>query len=110
MGDCLIDKREKVKMPVELRYHFMCKNEPISKGQQIILLDWELNELARNIMRTNTDTSSIEEKIRNKFYDFMKERDFYFVMGTHFRFKTWMIIGILYLKKKDEKQKNIFDF
>jgi hypothetical protein len=110
IGDFLVEKREKVKMPVELRYHFRCKNDPTCKGHQIILLDWELNELARNIMRTDTDPILIEEKVRNKFFDFMKERDLYFVMGTHFRFKTWMIIGIFYFKKKDEKQKNLLDF
>ncbi|WP_141241645.1 hypothetical protein [Methanosarcina spelaei] len=106
----MIDKRERVKMPVELRYHFRCKNDPTCKGHHIILLDWELNELARNIMQKDIDTASIEEKIRNKFYDYMKERDLYFVMGTHFRFKTWMIIGIFYLRKEDKKQKNLFDF
>ncbi len=110
MGDYLVEKREKVKMPVELRYHFRCKNDPTCKGHQIILLDWELNELARNVMRTDIDPASIEEKIRNKFYDFMKERDIYFVMGTHFRFKTWMIIGIFYLRKEGKKQKELFDF
>jgi hypothetical protein len=110
MGDYLVEKKEKVKMPVELRYHFRCKNDPICKGHQIILLDWEFNELARNIMRKDTDPASIEEKIRNKFYDYMKERDLYFVMGTHFRFKTWMIIGIFYLRKENKKQKELFDF
>jgi hypothetical protein len=110
MGDFLVEKREKVKMPVELRYHFRCKNDSACKGHKIILLDWELNELARNIMRTDTDPISIEEKIKYKFYNSMQEKDLYFVMGTHFRFKTWMIIGIFYLKKKDEKQKNLFDF
>lgn len=110
MGDYLVEKREKVKMPVELRYHFRCKNDPTCKGHQIILLDWELNELARNVMRENANPKSIEEKIRYKFFDSMQERDLYFVLGTHFRFKTWMIIGIFYLKKKDEKQKNLFDF
>lgn len=110
MGDFLVEKREKVKMPVELKYHFRCKNEPECKGHHIILLDWELNELARKIMRTDNDSASIENKIRNKFYDFMKERDLYFVMGTHFRFKTWMIIGIYYLKKEDKKQRKLFDF
>lgn len=110
MGDFLVEKREKVKMPVELRYNFRCKNDPSCKGHQIILLDWELNELARNVMRTDTDPISIEEKIRSKFFHSMQERDLYFVMGTHFRFKTWMIIGIFYLKKNDEKQKKLFDF
>ncbi|MDI9395717.1 MAG: hypothetical protein QM426_10050 [Euryarchaeota archaeon] len=110
VGDYLVEKREKVKMPVELRYIFRCKNDPRCKGHKIILLDWELNELARNVMRTDKDPTSIEKKIRSKFYDFMKERDLYFVMGTHFLFKTWMIIGIFYFKKEDKKQKELFDF
>jgi hypothetical protein len=110
MGDFLVEKREKVKMPIELRYNFRCKHETACKGHQIILLDWELNELARKVMRVDKDPILIEEKIRYKFFDFMSERDLYFVMGTHFRFKTWMIIGIFYLNKKDEKQKKLFDF
>lgn len=110
MGDFLVEKREKVKMPVELKYNFKCNNDPACKGHQIILLDWEFNELARNVMRADEDPISIEQKIRCKFLDFMLERDLYFVMGTHFRFKTWMIIGIFYLNKKDEKQKKLFDF
>jgi len=48
-GDYL-EKREKVKMPVELRYIFRCKDEAECRGHKIILLDWELNELARNVM------------------------------------------------------------
>ena len=96
IGDFLTEKKEKVKMPIELRYNFTCKNEPRCKGHQVILLDWELNELARNVMRTDKAPASIEEKLRKKFLDFMNERDLYFVMGTHFRFKTWMIIGIFY--------------
>lgn len=104
-GDYL-EKREKVKMPVELRYIFKCKDEAECKGHKIILLDWELNELARNVMRRDNDSKLIEEKIRTKFFDFMKTRDLYFFMGTHFRFGTWIIIGIFY-PKQQKKEKTV---
>ncbi|MCL7410323.1 MAG: hypothetical protein M8350_00715 [Methanosarcinaceae archaeon] len=88
--------REKVKMPIEFRYIFKCKDEPECTGHKIILIDWELNELARNIMRKDKDPDVIKEKIKNKLFDYMKTRDLYFFMGTHFRFGTWIIIGIFY--------------
>ena len=94
-GDYL-ERRERVKMPVELRYRFRCSDEPGCKGHNIILIDWELNELARNVMRREKDLKVIEEKIRTRFFDFMKTRDLYFFMGTHFRFGSWLIIGIFY--------------
>jgi len=98
-GDYL-EKREKVKMPVDLRYQFKCKDEPDCKGHNIILIDWELNELARNVMRNEKDKKIIEDKIKNKFFDFMKTRDLYFFMGTHFRYSTWIIIGLFYPQKR----------
>lgn len=94
-GDYL-ERRERVKMPVELRYHFRCRGEPECKGHNIILIDWELNELTRNVMRREKDLKVIEEKVRTRFFDFMKTRDLYFFMGTHFRFGSWLIIGIFY--------------
>lgn len=95
-----LETREKVKMPVELRYKFKCKDEPECKGHTIILIDWELNELARKVMRNEKDKKIIEEKIKLKFFDFMKTRDLYFLMGTHFRFYTWIIIGLFYPEKR----------
>ncbi len=94
-GDYL-ERRERVKMPVELKYRFRCRDEPECRGHNIILIDWELNELARNVMRRENDRKVIEEKIKARFFDFMKTRDMYFFMGTHFRFGSWLIIGIFY--------------
>jgi hypothetical protein len=107
-GDYL-EKREKVKMPVELSYQFKCKDEPECKGHNIILIDWELNELARNVMRKEKDKKIIEAKIKNKFFDFMKTRDLYFFMGTHFRFGTWIIIGLFYPEKRKGIQTKLTD-
>jgi hypothetical protein len=109
LADDYLEKREKVKMPVELRYQFKCKDEPECKGHDIILIDWELNELARNLMRKEKDKKIIEDKIKNKFFDFMKTRDLYFFMGTHFRFGTWIIIGLFYPQKRKGIQMKLGD-
>ncbi|MDF1534248.1 MAG: hypothetical protein P1P69_07070 [Methanosarcinaceae archaeon] len=102
--------REKVKMPIEFRYIFKCKDEPECTGHKIILIDWELNELPRNIMRKDKDPDVIKEKIKNKLFDHMKTRDLYFFMGTHFRFGTWIIIGIFYPPQPEKLvQKTLFD-
>ena len=106
-----LEKREKVKMPVELRYIFKCKDEEqCKKPHKLILIDWELNELTRNILRRYRDKSLIEQKIKEKFFGFMKERDLYFFLGTHFRFSTWMIIGIFYPQKNLRVQKAFDQF
>lgn len=109
MAGDFLEKREKVKMPVELRYHFKCENEPECKGHNIILIDWELNELTRSLMRKENDPQILEKKIREKFFDFMKSRDLYFFMGTHFRFGTWIIIGIFYpqLERESNQKKTV---
>lgn len=109
LADDYLEKREKVKMPVELRYKFKCKDEPECKGHNIILIDWELNELARNLMRREKDKKTIEDKIKNKFFDFMKTRDLYFFMGTHFRYGTWIIIGLFYPQKRKGIQLKLGD-
>jgi hypothetical protein len=94
-------------MPIELRYKFKCDNEPDCKGHNIILIDWELNELARNVLKTEADAEKARRKITEKFYDFMLERDLYFILGTHFKYGTWMIIGLFYPPKGLLSQKSI---
>jgi hypothetical protein len=101
-GDFLV-RKERVKMPVEVRYTFTCSSEPTCKEHTIILIDWELNELTRNILRKEKDKERIKQKIKQKFYDFMLQRDLYFFVGTHFRFGTWMIIGLFYPTKNNSE-------
>jgi hypothetical protein len=106
-----LEKRERVKMPIELRYIFKCKNEEeCKKPHRMILIDWELNELTRNILKQHQDKNTIEQKIKDKFSDFMKERDLYFFLGTHFRWGTWIIIGLFYPHKNLRVQKALDQF
>ena len=111
LTESFLERREKVKLPVEVRYVFRCRGEKVcKKPHKIIVIDWEVNELVRNVMRRTKDVNEIKRKIRWRFYDFMKKRDLYFVVGTHFKFPKWLIIGILYPKKGILAQKSIGEY
>jgi len=93
----------KIKLGQESRYKFYCEKRAgccADRLHNMEIHDWEANELFRSIIRTEKKTILIRQKMRAKFYDWMvKERDMYFMMGTHHVFKTWMIVSVLYLRK-----------
>jgi len=109
MGDFL-EKGEKARMPVEVRYTFRCEGEEACRGHKIILLDWELNETVRNIVREEREPEAMKKRIREQLFELLKEKEFYFIMGTHFIYGTWMITGIFYPEKENRNQSSIFDF
>jgi len=92
----------KIKLGQESRYRFYCEKHLLccaSRPHNMEIHDWEANELFRSIIRTEKKEVLIRQKMRAKFYDWMvKERDMYFMMGTHHVFKTWMIVSVLYLR------------
>ncbi len=70
--------------------------------------DWEIAELYRNCEEYRKkgkykDDAEVFEKIKQKmFNELPAKKDLYFVVGTHFRFPTYMIVGALYPKKTDK--------
>jgi hypothetical protein len=94
----------KVRLGQESKYTFKCQEgascECTYNSHHMLILDWEVNELYRNV-RKNTPVDQIESKMRAKWLDFMRTRDLYFMMGTHHRWKNWMIVSVLYLRKPD---------
>jgi hypothetical protein len=109
MGDFL-EKGVKARMPVEIKYTFRCEGEEACKGHKIVLLDWELNETVRNIVREEREHGAVKKRIREQLFEFLKEKELYFIMGTHFTYGTWLITGIFYPDKESGNQKSIFDF
>ena len=109
MGDFL-EKGEKAAMPVEVKYIFRCEGEDACRGHKIILLDWELNETVRNIVRGERAPGAVKKKIREQLFELLKEKELYFIMGTHFIYGTWMITGIFCPEKENRNQSSIFDF
>ncbi|AKB19094.1 MULTISPECIES: hypothetical protein [unclassified Methanosarcina] len=109
MGDFL-EKGEKARMPVEVRYTFRCEGEEACRGHRINLLDWELNETVRNIVREKREHEAVKKKIEEQLFELLKEKELYFIMGTHFTYGTWMITGIFCPEKEGRNQSSIFDF
>lgn len=108
MGDFLEKGEKTARMPVEVRYFFRC--EEACRGHKLILLDWEFNETVRNIIRDEQEPAAVGRKIKEHFSDLMKERELYFIMGTHFTYGTWMITGLFCPEKNGKLQSSLSGF
>lgn len=109
IGDFL-EKGEKFRMPVEVRYIFKCKGEKACRGHKIVLLDWEFNEGIRRTIRENQEQASFEKEIKEYASSIMNEKEVYFIMGTHFTFGTWMIIGLYFPERGFRNQSKLSGF
>lgn len=94
----------KVKLGQISKYRFFCE-EPKgccdNRPHNMEIRDWEANELYRNIIRRDTNHAAIREKMKFKLFDWLRaKREAYFLMGTHHRWKVWMIGSVLYPPKK----------
>ena len=91
-----------VKLKQESIYHFVCQNRQgctcLNQPHRMGIHDWEANELYRNVVSRDKDRRVIEAKMREKWFDWMKTRDLYFMMGTHHRWKNWLVVSVLYLR------------
>lgn len=109
MGDFL-EKGEKARMPVEMRFIFRCEGEEGCRGHKILLLDWEFNEIVRHFLREEQKPSDVEMRIREHFFNLIQEKELYFIMGTHFMYGTWIITGLFCPDKNGKKQSNLSGF
>ncbi len=112
MPDGSVARGGKIKLEQESIYHFVCGDQAgCTCGNQphkMRILDWEVNELYRHVVERTTDHGEIQAKMRQKWFDWMvKERDMYFMMGTHHRWKVWMIVSVLYLGRAEKKPKKL---
>ncbi len=95
-------KAVKIEFPdKKFQYVFKC-NPRCPKKHQIICEDWELGMLYLK-MKRNHGPDLAPKKVREKFLiEIPKLRHIYFVVGTHNQHpNTWLIISVLYPKKKD---------
>ena len=80
-------------------YRFRCCEE-CNDGHRGICEDIEATELYRKTKRKyNDDKDKIYEVVKGKLFDWMKKRELYFVMGTHYLYGTWLIISLFYPEK-----------
>ena len=81
-----------------LGYEFKCFGRRC-RGHKMMCIDWEIQELYRKLLEKYGNEEKALSKTREKALEWMKKRDMYFVVGTTWRFPTWMIIGIHYPPK-----------
>lgn len=97
----------KIKLGQKSAYTFVCEETKscscANNPHAIDVHDWELNELYRNIIRKGKNPNLIRVKMKEKWLGWMGNRDIHFVMGTHFKYKTWMIVSVLYPSKMAEQ-------
>ena len=86
------------KIPHIFKYKFLCAGCK-ENLHDIQCEDWELLESYRKWGLKYTDPDILWEKIYEKYYKWMIERDLYFFMGTYSQYPAWMIIGLYYPPK-----------
>ncbi|MBQ7702373.1 MAG: hypothetical protein IJT54_08240 [Candidatus Methanomethylophilaceae archaeon] len=85
--------------PMDVHYSYIFKCDGDEK-HDYICEDWELYQSSRSWLDRYGTEDNVWDKIYEKYYDtFTKENDLHFFVGTHYRFKTWMIIGLYYPPK-----------
>ena len=89
------------------KYGYAFSDENGTK-HELLCEDWEVAELYRNCEEYRKqgkykDEKEVFEKIKQRmFKELPAKKDLFFVVGTHYRFPTYMIIGVLYPKKSDK--------
>lgn len=82
------------KIPFLFRYEFWCDDQDCN-GHTLACTDWEMAQSWRDWRRVYGN--GWEEKFRERYEsDMISKKDTHFFVGTHHRFKTWMIIGVFY--------------
>lgn len=68
-------------------------------GHNIQCEDWELLESYRSWGKLYKDVNILWDKLYQKYFTEMVEKDFYFFMGMFSQYPTWLIIGLYYPPK-----------
>jgi len=96
----------KLEIP-KYKYSYVFKDDAEGRTHECLCEDWEVGELYRNCEQRRKegkyhDEREVYEKVRQKMlYDITKNKRVYFVIGSHYRFPTYMIVGVIYPRKTD---------
>ena len=73
-------------------YTFMCEGANC-RGHEMMCIDWEIQQLYRRYKDQGVQGF---QKVKDRAMEWMNRREVYFVVGTTWRFASWMIIGLFY--------------
>jgi hypothetical protein len=81
-------------IPYDFLYRFRCHGEDC-RGHEMEVFDWEIAEAYRS-WRSKYGQTGWRPAMEKKFFEELPSRDLHFVLGTHHRWRSWMIVGLLY--------------
>ncbi len=94
----------------EQKYQYTFRDDETGRVHKCLCEDWELGELHRNCLKylkagRYRDKKEMFQKVKRRMLTDMKSKGhIYFIVGSHFRFPTYMIVGVVYPRKDDLKK------
>jgi hypothetical protein len=76
-------------------YRFLCHGADC-RGHEMMCIDWEIQSLYRKYKDQGAEGF---QKVKARALEWMNRRDIYFVVGTTWRYGTWLVIGLFYPPK-----------
>jgi len=88
------------KIPYSFHYSFKC-DDAECRGHNLTIIDWEICQAFREWRKRYPSVDITLQKIREKWFEqmFGPKRDSYFIVGTHFRYQTFIILGVFWPPK-----------
>ncbi len=111
----------KIDIP-EYKYRYIFKDDTDGIRHEMLCEDWEVGELYRNCEKYRKlgkyrDVDEVHEKVKYKMFDEMfgtidnkpnhRSCHVKFIVGSHSRFPTYMVVGVIYPKKTDVEPKQV---
>jgi len=97
-------------MPYHARYSFTCGGScpdgclSSQDYHNIMCEDIEVGNSYWNWKENYENESVLEDKLEERFAKWMfEERDLYFMVGTHYQWKSWLVVSVLYPPKVDNR-------
>lgn len=91
----------------KFKHRYIFKDDSEGREHQLLCEDWEAAELYRHCEKKREageykDEAEVQEKVKAKMFGMIRsKKPVYFIVGSHFRFPTYMVIGVIYPKKTD---------
>jgi len=88
------------------KYKYTFADDLEGREHNIICEDWEVSELHRNCEKYRAqgkyrDEKEVQEKVKERMLLILQNDRAYFIVGTHFRFPTFLVVGVVYPRKAD---------
>jgi len=91
----------------KFKHRYIFKDDSDGREHELLCEDWEAAELYRHCEQYRQqgkykDEHEVQQKVKDKMLgDIGGRKPVYFIVGSHFLFPTYMVIGVIY-PKKDE--------